>query len=182
MSVLPDSYRRELEAPHSQEPLSSPVGTLACNEQIRPCRSGSRGGRKFAVLVGLVVYLRRSDACVFHSYTCLPTDWRVCSDYRRCPVPCPVVGMVLLFVFLMLKGVIPEPLRRVSGVLLNNLSLLFVPAGVGVMVHFKLLGTDVFPLAVALVVSTLITVVVTALVMVFLNKRTSRSRADDGEV
>ena len=90
--------------------------------------------------------------------------------------------MVLLFVFLMLKGVIPEPLRRVSGVLLNNLSLLFVPAGVGVMVHFKLLGTDVFPLAVALVVSTLITVVVTALVMVFLNKRTSRSRADDGEV
>lgn len=97
------------------------------------------------------------------------------------PFPGPVVGMVLLFVFLLLKGTVPEQLSDVSGALLNNLSLLFVPAGVGVMVHFELLGTDAWPLSIALVASTLITVAVTALVMVFLKKRTAADEPDEGE-
>ena len=63
------------------------------------------------------------------------------------PFPGPVAGMVLLFLFLVLKGTVPEQLGHVSGALLNNLSLLFVPAGVGVMVHLELLGTDVWPLS-----------------------------------
>lgn len=96
------------------------------------------------------------------------------------PLPGPVVGMVLLFLYLLVKGAVPEQLSQVSGALLNNLSLLFVPAGVGVMAHFELLGNDVWPLSVALVVSTLLTVAVTALVMVQLNKRAAKSRARDG--
>ena len=98
------------------------------------------------------------------------------------PFPGPVVGMVLLFVFLSFKGAVPEPLGQVSSALLNNLSLLFVPAGVGVMVHFELLAPEIWPLSMALVVSTLLTVVVTALVMVFLNKRTSKKRREEGKV
>ena len=81
------------------------------------------------------------------------------------PLPGPVAGMILLFVFLSIRGEIPEPLGKVAAGLLNNLSLLFVPAGVGVMVHFELLGTDALPLSAALVVSTLLTIAVTALVM-----------------
>ena len=84
------------------------------------------------------------------------------------PLPGPVVGMVLLFVFLLLKGAVPEPLGQVSGALLHNLSLLFVPAGVGVMLHFGLLGNDWPAVSVALVLSTLLTVVVTAKVMSWL--------------
>ena len=98
------------------------------------------------------------------------------------PFPGPVVGMVLLFLFLSFKGEVPEQLGQVSSVLLSNLSLLFVPAGVGVMVHFELLGSDVWPLSVALIASTLLTVAVTALVMVFLDKRRSKSRTEEGEI
>ena len=98
------------------------------------------------------------------------------------PFPGPVVGMVLLFVFLLLKGEVPEQLGNVSNALLNNLSLLFVPAGVGVMVHFNLLGTDLWPLSIAMVASTLLTVVVTALVMAFLNKYTAKNQKEEGEV
>ena len=50
-------------------------------------------------------------------------------------------------------------------------SLLFVPAGVGVMLHFQLLGDDWLPIGVALVVSTLLTLVVTSLMMSWLGKR-----------
>ena len=98
------------------------------------------------------------------------------------PFPGPVVGMVLLFLFLLLRGKVPEQLAHVSSALLNNLSLLFVPAGVGVMAHFELLTADIWPLSVALVASTLLTVVVTAVVMVWLNKRSSEYRPEKGEV
>jgi holin-like protein len=55
--------------------------------------------------------------------------------------------------------------------LLSNLSLLFVPAGVGVMTHAKLLGRELVPITVSLVVSTLLTIAVTALVMKWLARR-----------
>ncbi len=97
------------------------------------------------------------------------------------PLAGPVVGMVLLFVFLLLKGAVPEPLGQVSGALLHNLSLLFVPAGVRVMAHLELLGSDVVPLSVALVLSTLMTVAVTALLMVLLSKRSPACPEDETE-
>ncbi|OED43557.1 murein hydrolase transporter LrgA [Chromatiales bacterium (ex Bugula neritina AB1)] len=87
------------------------------------------------------------------------------------PFPGPVAGMLILFIFLTFNGGIPQQLECITTPLLNNLSLLFVPAGVGVMVHFELLGSDALPLSIALIASTVLTVAVTALVMTFLNKR-----------
>ncbi len=81
------------------------------------------------------------------------------------PMPGPVIGMVLLFCYLLVRGYIPDDLGAVGDGLLSHLSLLFVPAGVGVMLHFKLLGDDMLAIGLALVVSTTLTVVVTALLM-----------------
>ncbi len=87
------------------------------------------------------------------------------------PVPGPVLGMVLLFIFLSIRGSVPDELSKVSSALLGNLSLMFVPAGVGVMVHFELLGTDAIPLSAAVIGSTVLTIAVTALTMTILKKR-----------
>ena len=76
--------------------------------------------------------------------------------------------MVLLFGGLLVHGSIPEPLAGVADALLSHLSLLFVPAGVGVMLHFRLLGEDWLPLSLAIVGSTVLTIAVTALIMVWL--------------
>jgi len=81
------------------------------------------------------------------------------------PVPGPVVGMLLLFVSLVVRGTAPEWLRVTANGLLSHLSLLFVPAGVGVMLHFERLGAEWLPIVVSLVVSTVLTIGVTALVM-----------------
>ena len=72
----------------------------------------------------------------------------VAVQFLGLPVPGPVVGMLLLF----------------------------VPAGVGVMLHFKRLGAEWLPIAVALVASTEICIGVTALVMQWLLRRQSASR------
>ncbi len=86
------------------------------------------------------------------------------------PLPGPVAGMVLLFLFLAIRGGIPEGLLRVTDGLLSHLALLFVPAGVGVMLHFRLLGDEWLPIAVALVLSTVLTIAVTAWMMQALSR------------
>lgn len=85
--------------------------------------------------------------------------------YLEIPIPGPVVGMLLLFSGLMIRGNIPEPLAQTANGLLEQLSLLFVPAGVGVMTHLTLLGKQWLPLTASLVVSTLLTIAVTGLLM-----------------
>ena len=81
------------------------------------------------------------------------------------PLPGPVLGMLLLFIGLLLRGGIPEGLNKMADGLLSHLSLLFVPAGVGVIAHAQLIGTELLPIAISLFLSTFITIVVTAWVM-----------------
>lgn len=81
------------------------------------------------------------------------------------PVPGPVVGMLLLFLSLAARGSAPGWLRESCQGMLAHLSLLFVPAGAGVLLHFHRLGAEWVPIVVALVASTVITIAVTALVM-----------------
>lgn len=87
------------------------------------------------------------------------------------PLPGPVVGMVLLFTGLLIHGAIPTDLANAADALLGNLSLCFVPAGVGVMLHAGLIGEDWLPISIALVASTLLAIAVTALVMVWLSPK-----------
>lgn len=88
------------------------------------------------------------------------------------PLPGPVVGMALLFVTLLVKGGLPEGLKGTADGLLKHLSLLFVPAGVGVILHLHLLREEWQAISVALVLSTVATIAVTALVMVGLARLT----------
>jgi holin-like protein len=94
------------------------------------------------------------------------------------PFPGPVAGMALLFVFLLVRGRIPDNLASTGDALLSNLSLLFVPAGVGIMAHLALLKSEWPALSVALVGSTLATVAVTAALMVLLKRWTGATQAE----
>jgi len=80
------------------------------------------------------------------------------------PLPGPVVGMLLLLPALRWPAV-RESVQSVAEFLLQHLSLLFVPVGVGVMTHLGLLGQYGFRIAVVIVVSTCISLAVTALVL-----------------
>lgn len=81
------------------------------------------------------------------------------------PIPGPVIGMALLFATLVIRGAVPPDLRATGNTLLQHLSLLFVPAGVGVMLHFQRIANEWLPIVVALVLSTLLTIIVTAFVL-----------------
>lgn len=81
------------------------------------------------------------------------------------PIPGPVIGMALLFVALSLRGGPGESLQTTSLTLLSHLSLLFVPAGVGIIVHLSRVADEWPALLAALIVSTFVSMAVTALVM-----------------
>lgn len=97
------------------------------------------------------------------------------------PVPGPVIGMALLFVGLLARGRLPQRLGGVADGLLGSLSLLFVPAGVGVMQHAGLIGSELLPISVALVGSTVVAVGVTGAIMAWLGSRAMPAGGDGRE-
>ena len=80
------------------------------------------------------------------------------------PFPGPVVGLMLLLVALRWPWV-REPVSQVADFLLAHLSLLFVPVGVGVIVHWQLIAQHGIALAVVIVASTWIGLAVAALAL-----------------
>lgn len=81
------------------------------------------------------------------------------------PIPGPVLGMVFLFVALLFRSGPDHELLGTSQKLLQHLSLLFVPAGTGIMVHLHRVADEWLPLLLSLLISTVATLVVTAIVM-----------------
>lgn len=87
------------------------------------------------------------------------------------PIPGAVIGMALLFVALLVRGNIHPSLHTVSRGLLENLSLLFVPVSVGAILRWRDIASEWMAILVAVTVSTIITIAVTALLMHKLSPR-----------
>jgi holin-like protein len=96
-------------------------------------------------------------------------------DVAHVPVPGPVIGMLLLTAILIVRPqsrsdtaidpVRSPPLERVADALISRMGLLFVPAGVGVIAQASVLKTQWLPILGGMLGSTLLGLVVTALVM-----------------
>src|SRR4051812_25866485 len=87
------------------------------------------------------------------------------------PVPGPVIGMALCVLLLLARDALvpwmPAELRdgtfeATGRGILSHLSLLFLPAGVGVVQRLDVLGSNALAITVSVVVSTILGLVVTA--------------------
>ena len=97
------------------------------------------------------------------------------------PIPSSIIGLLLLTAALHLKIV---KLRQVEGVadfLVKNLGFFFVPAGIGVMVHFDLIAQQWMPIVVASVVSIVVVLGVTGWVHQICRRYFSRNEHSDGK-
>lgn len=79
-------------------------------------------------------------------------------------IPGPVTGLILLLPVLAWRP-LRAPVASAADGLLSNLSLLFVPAGVGVITHLALLKADGWKLLVIVILSTWIGMAVSALLL-----------------
>ncbi len=95
-------------------------------------------------------------------------------------IPGPVIGMLLLFLSLLIfykikknnidKQHQDDALSTSANAILSHLSLLFIPAGVGLIVHINRLEDQWLPIIAAIALGSIITMAVTAWVMIFLNR------------
>jgi len=93
------------------------------------------------------------------------------------PVPGPVIGMALLLIALVLRGAASHEMLTTANGILGHLAILFIPGGVGVMLYLPRLADEWLPIVASLVISTVLTLTVTALVLrVLLRRRV----ADEG--
>ncbi|ALF87171.1 MULTISPECIES: CidA/LrgA family protein [Ralstonia solanacearum species complex] len=99
------------------------------------------------------------------------------------PVPGPVIGMALLFCYLLAdRGRILEVMQGTVKELLRHLTILFVPAGVGVMAQLHRIGQEWLPILVATVVSTWLAIATAALVTRALMRRMGDRDEPQGEL
>jgi holin-like protein len=94
------------------------------------------------------------------------------------PIPGPVAGMVLLLIALLIRGRAPDAMTAAGDGLAKHLSLLFVPAGVGVMQYAARLTTEWLPIVVALGVSTVLAIATTAVAFQWLVRRQENADAE----
>ncbi|AXK38304.1 CidA/LrgA family protein [Crenobacter cavernae] len=78
------------------------------------------------------------------------------------PLPGSVLGMLLLFVTLCIRRNIPDTFRDHVPPLMQHLSLLFIPSGVGAVLLSARLAEHAFSLAAVLALSTLIPLIACA--------------------
>jgi holin-like protein len=86
------------------------------------------------------------------------------------PIPGPVIGMVLLLIYLLIRAGEVEKLTSFSTQFLSHLALLFVPAAAGIILHVHRIADEWIPITAALMISTVVSIVVTAVVVRWLEK------------
>jgi|SRR5690625_2617083 len=69
-------------------------------------------------------------------------------------IPGSVIGMILLFLLLLIKGVKITWIEEGAAFLINNLPLFFIPATVGIIDYFSLFSGKGFLLIIIVLVST----------------------------
>ena len=78
-------------------------------------------------------------------------------------IPGSVLGMVLLFMALAFGWLSPDTVSRVSGLLIDNMVLFFLPAAVGLITSASLISANLVAILVPAAVSTVLIVAAVAI-------------------
>ena len=97
-------------------------------------------------------------------------------------IPGPVIGLILLLITLIfLKRFktrainnLKSDVLNTSNYILSYLSLLFVPIGVGVVMHLSYLENNLFKVLIIVFISTVLNIGLTAFLMEKINKRINK--------
>ncbi len=86
-------------------------------------------------------------------------------------IPGSVIGMVLLFIALHFKWIKLKQVEEVGNWLTDNMAIFFVPAGVGLMTNFGILGDIWWQLLVTIFITTTLMIGFVALVVQWLKRK-----------
>lgn len=82
-------------------------------------------------------------------------------SYFNLSIPSSIIGILILLLLLLFKLIRLEWVEDISKVLLDNLSLLFIPAGVGIINEFEIFKGNILPIIFIIVITTIVVILVT---------------------
>ena len=94
------------------------------------------------------------------------------------PIPASIYGIVILFALLHTGVLSVDAIRETSSFLIAIMSMLFIPAGVGLMNSFDLLRSRLAAYAVIMVVSTVVVMAVSGRCAQAVIRRENRTKED----
>lgn len=98
--------------------------------------------------------------------------------YFNLSIPATIIGMIILLSLLSLGAIKLKWIENISDLLLKNLAILFIPAGVGIMRELHFLEGNIIPLIFILFITTIIVISVTGLTVKYLVKEKNK----DGKI
>ncbi|MGT2907659.1 CidA/LrgA family protein [Streptococcus dentiloxodontae] len=94
----------------------------------------------------------------------------VLSTFFNLPIPGSIIGLFLLFLALYFKLLRLRHINAVAQFLLANMTILFLPAGVGIMERWDDISSYLFPIALIILGALALNIVTIALVVAFVKK------------
>lgn len=95
----------------------------------------------------------------------------IISRFLPIPLPGNVIGLILMALSLATGIIKLEQVEEAGNFLLNNILVLFIPAGVSIMLYFDLIRAQWLPILVSIVLSTFIVLIVTGKLVDYLQGR-----------
>lgn len=86
------------------------------------------------------------------------------------PLPGNVIGFILMVAALKLNIIKQSSIESVTTFLLNNLAILFIPGGVGILKVLNLFNGNVIKLILLVVITTILTIISTATTIIIMEK------------
>lgn len=77
------------------------------------------------------------------------------------PIPATILGMIILFVLMLFKIIRLRWVEDMGNILLDHLSIMFIPAGIGIAKELHVFQGNIFTLAIIILISTIVVIVVT---------------------
>lgn len=93
------------------------------------------------------------------------------SNVFHLPIPGSIIGLIILFLALQFKWLRLRHVNMVGHFLLANMTILFLPAAVGIMDKFHLIAPYLFPIVLIIFVAIVLNVIVIAFTVQFIKRR-----------
>ncbi|WP_237385316.1 CidA/LrgA family protein [Xenorhabdus sp. Sc-CR9] len=94
-------------------------------------------------------------------YLCLIAG-NIISAFLPFSLPGSIIGLLILFGLLAFQIIPPHWVKPSCSLLMKNMTLLFLPIGVGIMNYYPQLSQQMFPIVLSCVVSTVIVMIAVA--------------------
>ena len=92
------------------------------------------------------------------------------SSFFHLPIPGSIIGLFLLLIALQLKWIRLRHIHAVAEFLIANMTILFLPAGVGIMERWNAISENIVPIILIIMGALVLNIVVIAIVVVFIKK------------